>query len=688
MGEDWNDERVRWLLVLLALAPVGPTAQGLTVSIDAPQATLVPGPPTTARVSLDHASGPVELKAWLGGSDWQASRTWNGTAFQRSDQYALTVEPDRKGQWTGRVWVRPNPSSSNADRLDAATELLLGVRVRSSGSQAETFARLESQEPRTRGWAATEPGVPVRVSSGGEPLLAIGWPHEPRPVEVPVARAQQRICDEHGCGTQTPWRLTRVETDRVRVSTVDGRVHPHEPSVLVHGTRACTVGADADPAAVRWVRLTNRSEEGRCVDADLDEGTVARWVVRGSTVSRAPDRPGRGAVVWDPVEDLWAPWRLPGDTEPRPIESLSVEGPALAFATEADGLDVLRQVVAMASEQVTASTYLLTSQRAAQGLASTARRGVDVDLYVEPDPIGGLPDVTEGLLSWLEARGVHVHRTEDPSDAGLQHAKVVVVDSSLVVVLTENMTDSGLPATGQGNLGVGLAIANATLAGRVEAVFQTPGEGRSIQPQGWDRIDGTVQVLTAPENAWRDLGVPAWIQAQEGPIQGAVLRANPRWGPVENPWLAAMVNQSQDHPVNLVFSGAPEGAARSNREAIAHVLAHPDAGNVSARLSDPREGTLHAKVIVGPEGVLVGSSNWGLGGALMNRELNLLVRDPALADEVGSILAEPAPRSLQERLRASGPVPLIQLATVLVAVGGATALRSRLAARSGRPPAE
>jgi phosphatidylserine/phosphatidylglycerophosphate/cardiolipin synthase-like enzyme len=60
----------------------------------------------------------------------------------------------------------------------------------------------------------------------------------------------------------------------------------------------------------------------------------------------------------------------------------------------------------------------------------------------------------------------------------------------------------------------------------------------------------------------------------------------------------------------------------------------PGPGDLDARLSDPRQGTLHAKAIATPSAALVGSTNWGLGGVLLNREVNLLVHDGRVADEV------------------------------------------------------
>jgi phosphatidylserine/phosphatidylglycerophosphate/cardiolipin synthase-like enzyme len=433
--------------------------------------------------------------------------------------------------------------------------------------------------------------------------------------------------------------------------------------VLVAEQRACALPLSS--TGDRWTATFDAlAAEGACREAP--EADAVELHALGERLLRASDRPGRGDLVRD-SEGGWLPWRLPRGIDPAPVEPLRVEGPARVFATAEAGLGVLDQALRHAEERVTVTSYLLTSQPVVDRLARTAEAGVDVQLWLEPDPVGGKPAVTEDLVAELEARGVRVHEATGPTDGGLQHAKIVVVDSSLVIVLTENLTEHGLPRGGEANMGLGVAIANATLAARVEQVFREPGEPRAIEPDGWRSIDAPVTVLTSPENAWRDEGVPAWLARTEGPVEGAVLRANPRWGPEANPWLEALARHSQNASVDVLLSGNQEGAARSNREALAHLEAHPDAGALDARLSDPRRGTLHAKTIVTDGALLVGSSNWGLGGALFNREINLLVEDAHLAAEARAIvdgwdeapaIGSPLPRAVD----AIGPAAAIVLA--------------------------
>lgn len=634
---------MRWLLLGLLLVP---SASGLTVDLAAPERVPLEPTPVAIDAEIADAEEPVELKAWLGGADWQASRTWNGEAFQRSDHYARTVDPGEDGRWRGRLWVQANPDSSNAGGLHGG-ELAVGVRARSGDQRAEALAAAQPFGERSTSWATAGPGRSIEVRGDGSRLAVLGSPGERAPIRVPRPGADVRVCGPEACQGSFPWRLHRVGEERIQLSETRER-GGDAGGVLVREGEACALPQAPPNSSRRWTVEVSRLEASGACRAAGEDPWAARLLALGREVSRAPERPGRGEVVRDPVEGGWAPWRLPAGSRPTPAESMRVEGRATVVDTEKAGLRVLEDVLARAEHRVTASTYLFTNERVAELLAHRASRGVDVHLWLEPDPVGGLPEQTERLREWLGTRGVQVHEAEGPTNGGLQHAKTVVVDSGLVLVLTENFTDHGLPGPGEGNEGLALGVANASLARAVESLFREPGPSREIRPQGWAPLEAPVTVVTAPENAWRTSLVPAWIEEGQGPVQGAVLRANPSWGSRANPWLEAMVNHSRQAPVEVLLSGVPDGAARSNREAIAHLSAHPRAGDLEARLSDPREGTLHAKVIATSKAALVGSSNWGLGGVLLNREVNLLVHDARLAGEVSAIVEawrEPTPSS-------------------------------------------
>jgi phosphatidylserine/phosphatidylglycerophosphate/cardiolipin synthase-like enzyme len=622
-------------LLLLALC-LTPTASGLTVDLAAPNAAPIESTPFAVDVAIEDAGEPVEIKAWLGSEDAQASRTWNGTSFQRSDFYARTVDPEA-GSWQGRLWLQANPDSSNADAL-AADELTVGVRARTSTDTADALADVEPLRWNRSGWAAVGPERPLTVEDGNRTLVTLGAPERARPLAVPDPEPSLDVCGPEGCSPGLGWNLSRASETDVELTQ---RPSSDRGGVIVAGDRVCLLPPSPEEGPWR-LAVDQLASTGACRPADPGSA-VAELFHLGEALDRAPERPGRGEVVRDPVAGGWAPWRLPPGVDAQPVTARRVEGHVSVFGTREAGLVTLADVLAEAQHRVTASTYLLTSPAVGDLLAQTAQRGVDVHLYLEPDPVGGQPAATPRLIDRLERAGVHVHEAEGPTDGGLQHAKIVVVDSGLALVLTENMTEHGLPRDGEGNRGVGIGLANASLAAHLEAIFRSPGEGREIRPDGWRAIQAPVAVVTAPENAWRASGVPAWIEDAEGSLVGAVLRANPRWGPRSNAWLDAMVDHSRGASVEVTLSGVPEGAARSNREAIAYLEAHPDAGDLDARLSDPRQGTLHAKAIATPSAALVGSTNWGLGGVLLNREVNLLVHDGRVADEVREVLQGPEP---------------------------------------------
>lgn len=622
----------RFVLTFVALLST-PGALAAGITLEAPAQVPMDGTPFEVHVSLEGLEGPVELKLGLGPEGRQASRTWDGSAWTRSDRYVLAVAPDPTGVWSGAVALRANPDSANHPRL---------------------FTEPAWVQARTRGAASLDARAPVGPLAQGERgaiHLAPGatlsfttadtW-YRYTAVEAelldPLIPADATVCLDDRC---TPLALDVVAAGAAGAAIASQEVTPAEleGATLVLPAGACPLDGPFAPGATRLVALESWPQRGRpepvpCepikTNAPVGLYDLGRLVVplperRGWTLRTGPD--------------TWSPWSHPDGTVPLPVRSVHTVGHARAFGTQEAGLSEVLGLLSAAQQRITVASYLLTHSGVASALADAAVRGVDVTLLLEPSPVGGRPPQTGPLLDALVAAGVTVRFDEGP---GVQHAKVVVVDGAVVLVLTENLTHSGLPEDGDGNLGAGLGIANATLAREVEArLVGERGPARVFVPDGWRAFAGEVVVLSSPENAWRPEGVPAWIEASSGGIDGAVLRASPDWQGQPNPWLEALVNASAaGRSVRLLLNGAgPGGYDEDTSLALAHLASHPRAGSLHAVRSPPDGPVVHAKMLAGEDWVLVGSSNFVASAALTNREIGFLVRDAGLADELRGVLA-------------------------------------------------
>jgi len=633
---------VRWrvlALLVLAVPPAGATAP----AVAPPGPVPADGTPFQVQVRVDDLPDePVEAKVWLGGGDGQASRTYNGTAFQRSDRYALAIEPGPEGGWAGDVSLHANPDGANHPDVLAGDEAVLGVRVRGpDGTATATREVPVLAAPDHRPVAAGAGEVRVARTAEGQPVAQRAHHGEARGVvEVAVPQGfEGRVCPAAGCPGGGELRLARVGEARAVVENAGDRPADLATAVVVLEAERCALAGSLAPGERVTVApaATGGGDRVACEERpDPARGPAGSLLRAGRLVDQAPDPPGWGEAVRGSDEG-WAPWRLPRGVAPAPVAAQPVRGAFEAFATRQDGLDRVLETIRGARERLTVTSYLFTNDRVADALAGAARRGVDVTLVLEPQPVGGRPDATDPLVDRLERAGVDVRWFGGPiHEHGLQHAKVVVADGSVVLVLTENLTHSGLPDDGGGNLGVGVGVANASLARRVEALFGQAGPARAWTPDGWTQGVARVALVTSPENAWRAEGVPAWVR-QTGRVDGLALRVDPRWGPRSNAWVDALVDASGERPVRVLASGAPASAREDNRLGVAALEGPPGADGMQARVADPSAGTVHAKALVGPEAALVGSTNWGLGGVLLNREVNLLVEHADVASTVAEV---------------------------------------------------
>lgn len=657
MGQP-DDVRARLaVLALLATVATSPTVGALSVELAVPEPVPTDGTPFDARIAIEDAErSTVELKVWLGGEDWQASRTFNGSAFQRSDLYVRRADTSN-GSWTGWVPLRANPDSSNAARLQAQDGATVGARVRAAGTTETSRRQVDLLHDPERRPVQLGPDGSVRALDEGLVAHRSNPTDEPTVTELALpAGFDGRVCiADRSCRSGGELVLDRVNASSVRVRNTGARALDLSTGVVLLEEGSCGLTGRLEPNATRTFTLAE-PDEGTAAARDRSSATTTGdpascagqgptasapprtlwW--RAETIDHAPDPPGWGDVVREPWgQHRWAEWRLPAGVEPRPFRMRPVEGQVTAFGTEDQGLERVLDVIEGARRRLTVSTYLFTNRIVADALEGAADRGVDVTLILEPTPVGGLPSREEGIVDRLEQAGVEVRFFAGPvAEHGLQHAKIVVADGTVLLVLTENLTMSGLPPDGDGNVGLGVGVANASIASRVEALFGEDGPDRAWTPDGWRSFEGAIGLLTSPENAWRRDAVPAWL-SRAGRVDGLILRADPSWGPRDNAWLSGLVEASRDRPVRVLATGVPDQARPDNRRALSYLLGHPDSGHLEARLAPPGLGTLHAKSLIGAETALVGSTNWGLGGVLLNREVNLLVQDRWVAQRLGSV---------------------------------------------------
>jgi len=295
--------------------------------------------------------------------------------------------------------------------------------------------------------------------------------------------------------------------------------------------------------------------------------------------------------------------------------------------------------------------YTFTSDRIADALMAAERRGVEVRVLVDADPVGGRTEAGARVLDRLAAAGVDVAVLGGPrARFDYHHPKYAVVDGR-VIVTSENWKPAGVG--GRSSRGWGVVVESPSVATDLDELFRadagwrdaipwarfrrgqtfdagTPAEGS--YPSRFDPTEATaaeVRVLTAPGNA---------EAALVGVIDGASDRVDviqPTVGRRDGPLLRATLRAAdRGAEVRILLSGAwyviEENAALV--EWLNGVADRRDLP-LTARVAEPsgRYEKIHAKGVVADDVVVVGSLNWNENAVSENREVALAIRSEALA---------------------------------------------------------
>lgn len=635
--------RVAAVLLLLALPSLGASA----VSAQAPVARFVDVPPvapddgTAFLVGVEVEGAPfarADLRVAWGPEGRVASRTWNGTDWARADRYAVTVALDGAGRWRGEVAIAANPDSANRAAF-LAEPATVRVAARGGPEDAATLppARLEV--------------VPVAASARAVAFVG----------DVPALAAPAGVPGSFPALDGTAWLALPPGADAVSADGGDPAPPAAPPALLLvevapAAPEAVVVAAPEGGAfclvAAGRARCASTPPDARVVFAD--DAEVAAWGERVDLPLGLPLADARGNVTlaWGTRALDFVAWTGASRLETfRPDGSSSRLGrsdlaPApfrasggRALVAPYDTFAAFAEVVEGAREALVGEVYTFTSPEMAALVAEAARRGVDVRILVEEDPVGGR---TDGALAAVAAAGADV-RTIRHGRYSTLHAKWIAADGERALVTTDNWNAGAFPPDGEGGTrGYGLLVESEDLALALEDVWERDARGPDVRP--WEGTAEPVppatwrprgptgvalapfegRLLLAPDHALDE--VVAAVGSAEREVLAAALRLDPAWSP--NPLAesyAAAAARGVD--VRVLLAAAPEG--RDNAAAAAALVAR----GVDARVEVSEEvRLLHAKTwVVDGERVLVGSLNGNRASAEDNREVVLDVWSRAAA---------------------------------------------------------
>ncbi|WP_254271744.1 phospholipase D-like domain-containing protein [Haloarcula marina] len=475
-------------------------------------------------------------------------------------------------------------------------------------------------------------------------------------------------------------------TDLGAYSLSDGHTTVPLPNRTVRGRVALT----ADPDRVR--ALTDAHVYGLRGDVSLaNGGDTVRLLRAGRTVDsvryRETEEGELGVANGSAIR-----WRPLGATD-RPVVT-AVGGDVRAF-TLPDAPGVPLGTIEDVDDRLYLAGYTLSSTRVGDALVAAHRRGVDVRVLLEGDPVGGRTRGEARTLDRLVNAGVEVRLVAGPhARYAYHHAKYAVADDR-AVVLTENWKPAGTGGnssrgwgvvTGQPEVVDGLTATFRADAGWRDAVqwgeyrrgrqFERGEAATTAYPSRFDPETVPVNrtdLLVTPDNAQRAL------LAELDAANDSIAVVQPTVGGWDEPLMRALRRAAnRGVRVRLLLSSAWYVREENQRTAERfEAWADRTDAPLSTRLADPagRFSKIHAKgAVVDGDRAIVGSLNWNEQAATTNREVVLVLHGERAADYFGRVF-----EADWRGGRPTVPLGLVGAVGGVLAVGGLAARRIRFA---------
>lgn len=363
------------------------------------------------------------------------------------------------------------------------------------------------------------------------------------------------------------------------------------------------------------------------------------------------------------VDGVWNPRPFmigQSDFSPIRVEGVS----ATLFVSPDSSYEVMEDAIGSAKRSIEVAVYEFTHPGIGELLIDAHNRGVSVRVLLEGSPVGGIPPEQAILLSAMNTTGIPVDLTgasgEIRSPYRFMHAKYLVIDSTSVLLASENLKESGIPFTGsEGNRGWGVWIHDQRVAEYFGSVYSddaagrdigpiTPSESRGIPPAGTTpgrasrhaplRIDDAIVIpVLSPDTSHlvpeMIAGATRTVEIQQAYISNWTKNA-------PNPWLDAAIDAAcRGVNVRIILDASWFNIQDQfdNDEMAAFINRYADAEGLplEARLyQGDRAGItkIHTKgVIVDGTSVLVSSINWNENSPMNNREAGVIIEDPDAA---------------------------------------------------------
>jgi phosphatidylserine/phosphatidylglycerophosphate/cardiolipin synthase-like enzyme len=367
-------------------------------------------------------------------------------------------------------------------------------------------------------------------------------------------------------------------------------------------------------------------------------------------------------------------------------------GSLTVFSSPDSSYEIISSELKKASNSIYISIYQFHHLYLMDDLINASNRGVDVKVFVDGSPVGGLTDLARFVAQHLVESGCEIRfiRSKSIDDIHRRynylHTKYAVIDNKTVIIMSENWKLSGVPVdSSAGNRGWGVVVRNTQVAEDFAAVFfddwdpnmrdSYPFTGHDVKygnsPEdfipSWSVYSGyykprfksktingdfIITPVIAPDTTLDTSGsILEMINSAEESVLIESLDCYIDWDTkgreIDNLYLQAAIDAARRGcDVKILLDSTfsyQENPGLDNYDTVQYIndIAGSEnlTGNLQARLitlggyNGKNELTLlHNKgIIVDHEKTLVSSINWATGSVIHNREAGVIIENERVA---------------------------------------------------------
>lgn len=351
-------------------------------------------------------------------------------------------------------------------------------------------------------------------------------------------------------------------------------------------------------------------------------------------------------------------------------------GAITAFTSPDCSLDVVASAIDNAWKSVCICTYEFSSGPICERLLGALDRGVKVRLLVDGAPAGDIEEIETSCLSVLRLAGGEVLTVNGNVSEGVVqhvgalHAKYLVIDSSISIVMSENLVEDGLPQDRVfGNRGWGVMFSDVNLAGFLQGLFDSDARLGRLDVSDWrsdSRFNASPALPRAPKISHNQMLLGPFVTTQPASVtvvpspDGSVRRPylldfmhprksvaveqfqadlywNSRWTGERylNPLVQALLSSASEGVEDRVLLDSSWFNAARNQQVADCLREHPASGSslLSALLDERSPVTLlHNKgAVIDGRISAITSNNWVSASFSRNRELAVMVESEEVA---------------------------------------------------------